>query len=392
MKQILSLAAVALVSVSLFSACETDNDSNPTLVAPTSFVVNTPEFTNQIVVLNKTENVTLTWNQPVFTDLGAPIGANGTSGIKYLVQVSNGDHFTKSYDAAVVEAGEEGTPAGYDFVELSDAYTSTTAGVSCAAINRALNQLQSITEEPWTESTEFAMTKAYVRVKAVISDAAGREFCSVYSNTVTLQTLPSWVDLNKGGAAAYMWVPGNGNGWSHDVCPVLVSENNDGIYVGYAYMDGDFKFTMVPEWGEERNNGSFASASDCIDLGDMGGGNISYTGEASMCYIVVDDNTKTLSVTPCTWGVVGNFNGWSVAAGEIVAMGYNKDAHCLEAAVNFDSDAEWKFARDNSWDVNFGGAFDALQQDGPNFATGAGSYTIQLFIERANEGYKAEVK
>lgn len=391
MKNKFSLAAVALCSVALFSACETDNDSNPTLVAPSTFVVNTPEFTNQTVVLGETDNVTLTWNQPVFTDLGAPIGANGTSGIKYYVQVSDGDHFNKSYAAAVAEAGEEGTPAGYDFVQLDDAFTSTTAGVSCAAVNRALNQLKAATDAPWTEDTAIPVTTTYVRVKAVISDAAGREFASAISNTVTFTTQPSWVDLNKGGAAAYMWVPGNGNGWNHGVCPVLVSENNDGIYVGYAYMDGDFKFTMVPEWGEERNNGSFSSASDCIDLGDQGGGNISYTGEASMCYIVVDDNTKTLSVTPCTWGVVGNFNGWSVAAGEIVAMSYNKDAHCLETPVTFDADAEWKFARDNSWDVNFGGAFDNLQQDGPNFATGAGSYTIQLFIERANDGYSAKV-
>lgn len=391
MKQIFSLAAVALCSVALFSACETDNDSNPTLVTPSTFVVNTPEFTNQTVVLGETDNVTLTWNQPVFTDLGATIGANGTSGIKYFVQVSDGDHFNKSYAAAVAEAGEEGTPAGYDFVQLDDAFTSTTAGVSCAAVNRALNQLKAATDAPWTEDTAIPVTTTYVRVKAVISDAAGREFASAISNTVTFTTQPSWVDLNKGGAAAYMWVPGNGNGWNHGVCPVLVSENNDGIYVGYAYMDGDFKFTMVPEWGEERNNGSFTSASDCIDLGDQGGGNISYTGEASMCYIVVDDNTKTLSVTPCTWGVVGNFNGWSVAAGEIVAMSYNTDAHCLETAVTFDGDAEWKFARDNSWDVNFGGALDALVQGGPNFATGAGAHTIQLFIERANDGFSAKV-
>lgn len=190
----------------------------------------------------------------------------------------------------------------------------------------------------------------------------------------------------------YIWMPGNGNGWDHSVCPILCSENHDGVYVGYAYMDGDFKFTMMPEWDEERNNGSFASVSDCIDLGDKSGGNISYTGEPSVCYVVVNDNDKTLSVTPCIWGVVGNFNGWSVAAGEIVPMNYNKDAHCLEAAVTFDTDVEWKFARDNSWDVNFGGVFDALQQNGPNFATGAGSYTIQLFVERVYDGYKAVVK
>lgn len=396
MKNIFSLAAVALVGMSLFTACETDNDSNPTLVAPSTFVVNTPEFTNQTVVLESTDNLKLTWNQPSFTDLGAPIGGFQSASVKYNIKVATSDNFEGvSYAEALAAAGEDVDPdakLAFDYVQLDDEYLSTTADVPCASINRAINiLLQKGTEEGWAEDEAAEPMKLYAQVIATVNDPAGKVFASVKSNTVNFTVLPSWTDLNKGGAAAYMWVPGNGNGWNHGVCPVLVSENNDGIYVGYAYMDGEFKFTMVPEWGEERNNASFASASDCISLGDQGGGNISYTGEASMCYIVVDDNTKTLSVTPCTWGVVGQFNNWSVAAGEIVAMTYNTDAHCLQATVNFDSDTEWKFARDNSWDVNFGGAFDALQQGGSNFAASAGEHTIKLFIERANAGYSAKV-
>lgn len=385
------MAVAALCGTLLFTACETDRDSNPVLQAGTTTMkLNTPEMVNQTVVLSATEGVALSWNQPSLTDLGAPIAANGTSGIKYYIEVSQTGKYTKSFAQAVEEAGEEGTPAGYDYVTLDDVVTTTTTNVSAAAINRALNQLQAATEAgAWSEDSEIAPCPVYVRVKGEVTNAAGTVYLTAISNVVSFGAQPSWVDLNKGGAAAYMWVPGNGNGWSHSVCPVLVSENNDGIYVGYAYMDGDFKFTMVPEWGEERNNGSFTAASDNISLGDQGGGNISYTGEAGLCFIVVDDNTKTLTVTPTTWGIVGGFNGWSVAAGEIVAMGYNKDAHCLEADVDFASDTEWKFARDNAWDVNFGGTLDDLQQDGPNFPGTAGKHTIQLFIERANETFHA---
>lgn len=390
MKNIFSLAAVALSSA-MFFACSTDNDSNPTLVEPSEFTVHTPEFAGQTVVLQSTPELTMTWNQPMLTDKGAYIGSNGTAGISYEIQVSQDGKFSTEYDASKIN--EDGVYEGsYDFITLDDVITETNAKLQTTSINRALNMLQKQNSVAWEEDQAIAVQKAYIRVNAVVASAAGAKYASIPSNVVALTVLPYWVDLNKGGAAAYMWVPGNGNGWNHGAAPVLVSEGNDGIYVGYAYMDGDFKFTMVPEWGEERNNGNFKSASDCIDLGDQGGGNISYTGTPGLCYIVVDDNENTLSVTPCTWGVVGNFNGWSVAAGEIVEMAYNKDAHCLEAKVTFDADAEWKFARDNSWDINLGGKLDALTQGGDNITTPAGEYTIQLFIERAIDGNYAKVK
>lgn len=190
----------------------------------------------------------------------------------------------------------------------------------------------------------------------------------------------------------YIWMPGNGNKWNHMTCPILYSENNDGIYQGYAYMDGDFKFTMDPEWGEERNNASFFSASSCIDLGDQCGGNISYKGTPGMCHLIVDDIAKTLTVNPCTWSIAGSFNGWYADADKAIAMAYNTAAQCLEANVTFESFTEWKFIRDNSWMVNLGGTSEYLDQDGPILSSDAGKYTIQLFIERTDTPPHAIIK
>ena len=51
MKKILSMAALALTSVVMFTACEDDRDSNPTLTQPTTFVLNKPAVGEGVVDL-----------------------------------------------------------------------------------------------------------------------------------------------------------------------------------------------------------------------------------------------------------------------------------------------------------------------------------------------------
>jgi hypothetical protein len=195
---------------------------------------------------------------------------------------------------------------------------------------------------------------------------------------------------------SYLWMPGNGNGWNHGVAPVLTSA--DGVvYAGYAYMDGEFKFTPVADWSAEYNNGSFTTVSDNIDLGDQGGGNINFTGEPGMYYFTVDLDTKTVNATAVTWSVIGAFNDW---AGDEV-MTYDTSNHCLSVDVNFAEDTQWKFRRDAGWDVNLGAKGDiepstdmeGLVANGKNFVGTAGAHTIQLFLERpAQDGIHAVIK
>ncbi|MDO4803043.1 MAG: hypothetical protein Q4A15_12830, partial [Prevotellaceae bacterium] len=109
-------------------------------------------------------------------------------------------------------------------------------------------------------------------------------------------------------------------------------------------------------------------------------------------FLTVNPGAGIVDAQSVKWGIVGGFNSWSVDDGKIIDMTYNTASHALEAQVTFDTDTEWKFARDNAWTVNFGGALDALVQDGGNFSTTAGSYTISLKIERENDGYSASIQ
>ena len=51
MKKIFSMAMLLLVGAFAFTSCEDDNESNPTLVQPSSFVVNNPSVGSALVDL-----------------------------------------------------------------------------------------------------------------------------------------------------------------------------------------------------------------------------------------------------------------------------------------------------------------------------------------------------
>ena len=100
MKKTLLLGTMLVGMASLFTACEDDRDSNPTLIQPQEFVLNTPAYINQTIVLENTASLPLTWSQPQYTADNAPVN------VTYEIQVSNNGKFEVS--TADVEADETG--------------------------------------------------------------------------------------------------------------------------------------------------------------------------------------------------------------------------------------------------------------------------------------------
>jgi len=74
MKKIFSYAMLLLIGTFAMTACDDDNDSNPTLTQPTEFVLNNPTTGSAAVDLSKSSAIDLAWSQPTpYTDLGAPV-------------------------------------------------------------------------------------------------------------------------------------------------------------------------------------------------------------------------------------------------------------------------------------------------------------------------------
>lgn len=378
----------ALVCAGMMISCSKDMGSNPTLIEGSAFNITGPEYPTSVIDLNEGGTIKLSCNTPVFTDNGAPVVTH------YSVEMSLENDWTRSFADAEADtrkwAEENGikqyvVDSGQTYYTLSDDYTVAPFEVKCEELNLAINRLLAY-DDPQDLEAEYKM---YLRVKAYIANNAGVVQKVVYSSNVVEQLCaPTWEDPTVKAGASYLWMPGNGNGWNHDNCPILVSAESDGVYVGYAYMDGEFKFTLKPEWAEELNNGSFTTVGEGIDLGDKAGGNINYTGAASMCYVTVNTNEMSVTAVPVVWSVVGAFEGWGA---DEIDMAYNKEAHALEADVTLDGGG-WKFRRDHDWAINFGGALDDLKQDGDNFTSTEDTYTIRLFLERPADPNNKDAK
>ena len=59
MKHKYIIGAMLVGIISLFASCSDDNDSNPTLIQPTEFTLNTPAYINETVDLLTTNDLSL---------------------------------------------------------------------------------------------------------------------------------------------------------------------------------------------------------------------------------------------------------------------------------------------------------------------------------------------
>ena len=63
MKNKYIIGALLIGIISLFASCSDDNDSNPTLIQPKEFTLNTPEYANATIDLEHSTGLGLTWHR-----------------------------------------------------------------------------------------------------------------------------------------------------------------------------------------------------------------------------------------------------------------------------------------------------------------------------------------
>lgn len=171
----------------------------------------------------------------------------------------------------------------------------------------------------------------------------------------------------------YIYVPGNAQGWSPERAAALKG-NGEGLFTGFAYMDGQFKFTKERNWNNgEYNNASFTTASEAFELGSGDGGNLNCT-TPGVYYFEVNVATGDLKATKVDcMGLIGDFNGW----GSDDAMTWDAENLCFVKTGAKVTSNGWKFRINSDWAINLGGDKDDLTQDGSDLKI-AGS-TIKLY-------------
>lgn len=407
MKNKYIIGALLIGIISLFASCSDDNDSNPTLIQPKEFTLNTPEYINSTIDLEKSTGLELTWSQPKYTADNAPINAT------YEVQVSPTNSFTVSTDEAAADESGEKVP---DYAVLSNTTQKCNISASAEEMDKALVKILK-----WTEENVPAEQEMYVRVNAYILEGTNH-LNPIASNSVKLNVKPYYIELKD--ATPTMWyLVGNmfGGKWAgnksigEDALPMFLKPN-------FAYDKktgaGEIEYTnffLTDEFNEKAESAvagfKILPSSFNWDYSMDGGGklkdNIAYRGSTNSdgghilagadgyytITINTADNTAKMEKYEGevkdygTIQITGSFNNWV----DTPMLPYNTEgvknhAWYYVMDVPAGDPIQFKFKIAGSWDTNWGyGAEDGAinmygkcDAGGKNIGLTEGKYVISF--------------
>lgn len=407
MKNKYIIGALLVGIISLFASCSDDNDSNPTLIQPTEFKLNTPEYVNSTIDLEHSTGLGLTWSQPKYTADNAPIN------VTYEVQVSPTNTFTVSTDEAAADESGEKVP---DYAVLSHTTQLCKTSASAEEIDKALVKILK-----WTEDNVPAEQEMYVRVNAYILEGTSH-LNPIASNSVKLNVKPYYIELKD--AVPTMWyLVGNmfGGKWAGDksigvdALPMFLKPN-------FSYDKktgaGEIEYTnyfLTDEFDEKAESAvagfKILPSSFSWDYSMDGGGklkdNIAYRGSTNSDgghilagadgYYTITLNTANNTATMVkyegnvtnygTIQIAGSFNEWA----DTPMLPYNTEgvenhAWYYVMEVPAGETAQFKFKIAGSWDTSWGygnadgdiNMFGKCEASGKNLGLAEGKYVISF--------------
>lgn len=408
MKNKYIIGALLVGIISLFASCSDDNDSNPTLIQPKEFVLNTPAYANATIDLEKSTGLELTWSQPKYTADNAPINAT------YEVQVSQPTASQFLLMKLLQTRVEKKVP---DYAVLSNTTQKCNISASAEEMDKALVKILK-----WTEGNVPAEQEMYVRVNAYILEGTSR-LNPVASNSVKLNVKPYYIELKD--AVPTMWyLVGNmfGGKWAGDknigvdALPMFLKPN-------FSYDKktgaGEIEYTnyfLTDEFDEKAESAvaGFKILPSSFDWNySMDGGgklkdNIAYRGSTNSDgghilagadgYYTITLNTANNTATMVKYeGNVTNYGTIQIAtslddfASDTPMLPYNTEgvenhAWYYVMEVPAGQTVSFKFKIAGSWDTNWGyGAEDGAvnmygkcEANGHNIGLTEGKYCISF--------------
>lgn len=350
----LHIFGLMALAVAGLTSCEADKD--PVLQDPTEFKVNTPPFVNQLYDLSPEGVMEITCSQPNYGLALAP---------SYNAEVSIYPDFGASLPAPDPE-DEDAIP--YSVIIAPNDPFSAVMEIPENAIAIAMCEMRGITEKD--QYTDEGPRPLYIRV---IAQIAQQPSTRIVSDPITFPQVQGYFASNVK-VLDVLYTPGDANGWNQTNSQWLESYE-EGKYRGFVYLKGAFKFTNAPDW-DHINYGSTGTEGELST--DGGAGNLNTPAEGEGLYYA-EVNTKELTYTLThisNVGIPGAFNGWDVNS----SMTSTDFLHwTITADLNGE---EFKFAFNNDWKLNLGGAIDALEFGGDNLAGEAGEVTVTLDLSK----------
>ena len=408
MKNKYIIGALLVGIISLFASCSDDNDSNPTLIQPTEFKLNTPEYANGLIDLEKSKELNFTWSQPKYTADNAPLN------VTYEIQVSPKNSFTVSADeAANDESGEK--VADYDILSPTTQYCNAT--ISAEEIDKSLVRVLKFKENEVPAEQEVS-----IRINAYIVEG-NKRLNPITSNTVTFKAKPYYVELKD--ATPIMWyLVGNmfGGKWGDNKESIGVENLPMFMKPNFRYDKktgtGEIEYTnyfLTDEFNDKAESAvagfKILPSSFVWDYSMDGGGklkdNIAYRGSTNSDgghilagadgYYTITLNTANNTAkmekyegAVNNYGTIqisGSFNDWV----DTPMLPYNTEgvenhAWYYVMDVPAGETAQFKFKIEGSWDTSWGyGAEDGAinmygkcDAGGKNIGLAEGKYVISF--------------
>lgn len=172
-----------------------------------------------------------------------------------------------------------------------------------------------------------------------------------------------------------LWLPGNQQGWNPATAQIIHSDDYVHFW-GYAYLNGQFKFTGQPDWnplnrGAGSEPGTLKAGADNLNAENNG-----------LHYVEVNLSELTYKLTYCsTYGLIGSAtpNNWDAST----PLTPNADFTVWTGRVHM-KQGEYKFRANDGWDINLGGTTDNLTPGGSNLVYDGeeGDKTITLDLSQ----------
>ena len=239
----------ALVLPLLFTSCDDDRDSNPTLDLShlsEGFVLNTPALAeNNTYDLKSAKSLKLTCSQPNYG--GIPYV------VRYYVQVSIDPKFVSDSTAT--------------HTELATSYKTAEMEVNASEVNDAVVALFQAANPDTSVPEEMPI---YIRLRAVLEITADSNLGETYSNVITLPSVKATYEAPDAKFTDNLFLIGDGiqTSWkSWKAIPKVYGL--EGNYYGVIYLPagGEFK------WGTENND--YRGINRLKEINDPAGAEIS---------------------------------------------------------------------------------------------------------------------
>lgn len=384
MKNIIKSALVLLCGICLFASCSDDNEHNPTLISPKTFVLNTPAYATSNIDMATSTQLTFTWQYP---DYGFP------APVTYVLQYSVNGNFNKQFVDSI-----SATEQSVDFINGDSIYTQTSGIITAAELSKKLQQIAN-----YKEDAVPATQKVYIRGKAMLGGD------TIYSNTITMNVAPYYFELKDAAPVIYYLIGGCiGDGkWTNGDAAIGTSmipmqtiagqsyDKKTGTgkieYIGYFPANGEFKIIKTPgswdygfckgEWKDDTYTPSYRDGGD--DPGNIG------LTDAGYYDIVVNtaDNTCTIKKYTKTVNVIadmfitGDFDSWGLTTKmKAISTADGLENHDWAGSVTITANGGVKFT-DTGWAHNWGTEsfpYGTGVQGGGNIPATPGTYKVYL--------------